>query len=620
MNPLSITPLVNPALDHAALQGGLAALFDARLHVAPHAQACVYFDARRQTWFALSWSELARRSARFGAALQAAGLRAGDRVAVQLPNGPDWVAADWAIQRLGLVTVALFADETPAGAATLLADCDARCLFTRDLATWTAISERARLPALRCVVPLRGSLLTHDRRVRALPSDAPVDATRAPAADVAPHDLATLVYTSGATGVPKAVMLSHRNLLSNAAATVAALGLHSEDRLCTHLPLAHLFGRTVCVYGSALAGASLVFGRGASSLVDDLCSQQPTVLVGVPRVFERLYGGWMQEIDAASPTRRALLRLTVDAGWAARHGGQGGSLGSRLLPAAWVRRFSRGLQQRLGGRLRLAVSGGAALSPQIGRVFTALGVPLLQGYGLTEAGPVVSVDRVGDSDPASCGTPLAGVETRIEASGELLLRGPSVMLGYWRDPEATRTCLDEAGWLRTGDKVSRLDTDRIYLTGRIKELLITATGEKVSPSQIESRLRELSQIDQVMVVGEARPFLTALIVPQSGPLAMLRAELGLNDGDDSAAARQLIEEALLLRCQTALLDAPRNHWIVRVALIEHPWTQANGLLTATHKLRRGQITRALATEIDRLYRGHWSVPATDASCNAIVAP
>jgi long-chain acyl-CoA synthetase len=243
-------------------------------------------------------------------------------------------------------------------------------------------------------------------------------------------------------------------------------------------------------------------------------------------------------------------------------------------------------------------------------------VPLLQGYGLTEAGPVVSVNRVDDNDPASVGTPLPGVETRTEATGELSVRGPSVMLGYWNDEASTREAIDDAGWLRTGDKVSRLDTDRIYLVGRFKELLVTATGEKASPGDIESRLRELPLVEQVMVVGEARPYLTALIVPQSGPLALLRAEIGLTEGDDSPAARDAIEGVLLRRCQDVLQNAPRNHWIVGVALVMQPWTPGNGLLTATHKLRRCEIARAHARDIDRLYEGHYRVPATDCSNNA----
>ncbi|MGH8518301.1 MAG: AMP-dependent synthetase/ligase, partial [Panacagrimonas sp.] len=409
---------------------------------------------------------------------------------------------------------------------------------------------------------------------------------------------------------------SHAALVANAIAFQECVRFEPGDLSFSNLPLAHLFGRVAWIYAGILGGASLLFGRGAGLVAEDLATQRPTVLIGAPRLFERIHGIVMQDLERGSAARRALFHLAVETGGASTTRRDGGRRTVRLLPSALVRRAGETLRERLGGRVRLAISGGAALSPQIGRTFGALGVPLLQGYGLTEAGPVVSVNRIDDNDPASVGAPLPGVEIRTEATGELRVRGPSIMQGYWNDEPATRESIDDAGWLRTGDKVSRLDTDRIYLVGRFKELLVTATGEKASPGDIESRLRELSLIEQVMVVGEARPYLTALIVPQPGPLAMLRAEIGLTDGDDSPAARDAIEGVLLRRCQDVLQNAPRNHWIVGVALVLQPWTPGNGLLTATHKLRRCEIVRTHERDIDRLYEGHYRVPATDCSNNA----
>lgn len=596
----------------------LASLYEARLRLSPQAPACRHFDTQRQAWCEVTWAELAQRASRFGAALQDQDLRPGERIAVQLAGGPDWMAADWAIQRAGLVTVGLFPDETPAGTARLLADAEVHGLFADDLDLWTSVSRRAELRGLRWVIPVGEPAITQDRRVRRLPEAPTTTLLHLPTPAIDPAALATLVYTSGATGMPMAVMMSHRNLLSNAVATAEALGLRGDDVIHTQLPLTHLFGRTVCVYGAAWCGATLVFGGGGVDLGEELASQKPTVMIGVPRIYERLYAAWQQGLEEAPASRRAFSRLAVEAGWAVRHGAPG-TLRSRLLPAALIQRHSAGLQRHLGGRMRLALSGGAALAPQIGRFFCALGVPLVQGYGLTEAGPVVSVDHPGDPDPASCGKPLAGVETRIAANGELQVRGPSVMLGYWRDTAATQHSLDESGWLRTGDKASRLDTDRIYLVGRLKELLVTAGGEKVSPAEVERQLRTLPEIDQVMVVGEGRPFLGALVVPQSGALAMLRASLGLNDGDDSEMALCRIEDALLDRCQAVLGEAPRNHWIARVALVMQPWTPASGLLTATQKLRRSEIERTHRSEVERLYRGYFSSPLTDCSRNATLA-
>ncbi len=613
MTTVSLLQAAPQFLDRASVRT-LADLYGERLRLTPNAEACRRFDSQAQTWRGLSWAELAAAAQGFAAGLREAGLQAGDRIAMQLPNGADWMALDWAAHSLGLVTVGLFADETAAGTAALLEDSGARILVARDLAVWSVVAGRAKLPELQMVVSLRGKSEDADRRVRPL---APFlrRGIALPENPASGQTLATIVYTSGATGRPKGVMLSHEALIANAFAVQDAVQYRADDLLFSNLPLAHLFGRVAWVYAGVVAGASLVFGRGTGSGAEDLASQRPTVLIGPPRLFERIHGVVMHELELGSATRRTLFRIAVEAGWAASRK-DANRIKARLLPTVLARRAGDALRARLGGRVRLAISGGAALSPQIGRVFSALGIPLLQGYGLTEAGPVVSVNRVGDIDPASVGTPLQGVETRIEASGELCVRGPSTMLGYWKDEAGTQQVLDASGWLRTGDKVSRLDTDRIYLVGRFKELVVTATGEKASPADIESRLRELPLVEQVMVVGEARPFLTALIVPQPGPLAMLRAEIGLNDGDDSAAARDAIESVLLQRCQEILQNAPRNHWIVKVALVFEHWTTHNGTLTPTQKLRRCEIAKAHARDVERLYAGHYAVEPTDCSSNA----
>lgn len=605
MTPVRVMDAAPDALDRAQVRT-LADLYAQRLRLSPHAEACRHFDARSQSWRSLSWAEIGALARGYAAGLRALSLRPGERMALQIPNGPDWLALDWAAHCLGLVTVGLFPDETPVGTAQLLDDCQARVLFTRDLALCPAVIAHSRLESLRVIVPFRSVTRLRDRRIRPL-EHFQRRGEPLPEGPAVPDALATVVYTSGATGRPKGVMLSHANLLSNAFAVQDALHCRSDDRLYSSLPLSHLYGRVACVYTCIVAGATIIFGRGASAVADDLSSQKPTIMVGSPRLYERIHGVIAHELDSGSATRRALFRIAIQAGWAATRK-DASRLKVSLMPTGLARRAGERLRSRLGGQLRLAVSGGAALSPQIARAFTALGIPLLQGYGLTEAGPVVSVNRVDDHHPASVGVPLAGFETRIEANGELCVRGPSVMLGYWKDEAGTRAVLDEAGWLRTGDKVSRLDTDRIYLIGRFKELLVTSAGEKAAPSDIEARLRELTLVEQVMVVGEARPYLTALVVPQPGPLALLRAEIGLNDGDDSDAARDAIEHAYLQRCQDVLRDAPRNHWIVAVALVHAPWTTQNGLMTATHKLRREEIALAHVRDIRRLYGGHEAPP------------
>lgn len=605
--------VVSSAIDEEHLSN-LAELYAERWRLSPEAIACREFDARAQCWRDLTWDALAQRAGRFAAGLKAMGLRPGERVAIRLHNGSDWLAIDWANQSLGLVTVGLPADETPAASALLLADCGARVVFLGDDSAWSALKVHLDEGALRHAVLMHGGTHDHDRRPRSLAQWLPQEGALLEAAAPA-GDFAALIYTSGSTGTSRGVMLSHANFLSNAFACQRAIELRGDDVLYTLLPLAQAFGRTACAYQAIVSGATLVFGRDASSFTEDLIEQKPTLLFGVPRLFERIYGALLAEVDEQPPTRRALFRLAVETGWAAKQADIG-ALKLRLLPTGLARKVGGELRARLGGRLRLIVSGGAGLSPEIARTFIALGIPLVQGYGLTEAGPVVSVDRPDDVDPASAGRVLEGVETRIAASGELLVRSPGVMLGYWNDEAATRAVLDDAGWLATGDKASRLDTERLYLTGRIKEVLVMATGEKIAPALIEQHLAAVPLIDQVMVIGEARPHLAALIVARPGLLALLRGHLGVNDGDDSLAARVRIEAHLLEQCREHLCDAPRHEAIGAVALVDQPWTVDNGLITATQKLRRCQILRRHAAEVTRLYAGHYSMTPTDCSNNA----
>lgn len=592
----------------------LAALYEQRAQLTPQAIACRSHDAASGEWIDWSWTVLQARAARYAAGLQQHGLRAGDRVGILLPNGADWLAIDYAAHSLGLVVVGLYGEDTPANTAWMLTDAGVKLAFLRDADSWNALQAEHRLPELGRAVLLAGTPSPGDLRAQPLDAWLPA-ASRLPALRIDGEALASIVYTSGSTGRSKGVMLSHANILSNAFACLRAIGVRADDVVLSVLPLTHLFERTAGAYLAIAAGMRIVYGRGPAFIAEDLRTQQPTVLLAVPRLFERVHGALAARLAAAPAAKRALFRLAVEAGWQAQRKGAG-ALKVHLLPTALSRRAGADIRERLGGRLRLAICGGAALSPDIARIFIGLGVPVLHGYGLTEAGPVVSVNRIGDNDPASAGLPLDNVEIRVGHNGELQVRGPGVMMGYWNDKDATRDAIDESGWLRTGDKVSRLDCSRVFLTGRIKELIITATGEKSAPTDIEQQLRGDALIDQVMVVGEARPYLSALIVADPAQLALLRARLGLKAGDDEVAARERIEQALLQLCEELQRHAPRNHKIRRVALVRAPWTAGNGLLTASQKLRRNLIARHQSADIERLYAGHFSAPKTDCSCNA----
>lgn len=595
----------------------LADLYAARASRTPDAIACRYHDALSGDWKDFSWRDLRLQAQRYVAGFRAAGLVAGERVAVQEQNGPRWLAIDWAAQTLGLVLVGLYNEDTPGNTAHLLDNSGAAFALLRDADGWRQTSALRAFPLLRQVVLQQGGADGPGDRFTAvstldewLPQQAE-DAGDAPAVD--PESLATIVYTSGSTGPSRGVMLSHKALLANVFACTRALTISPDDRYFSVLPMATLFERVAGAYGAVVAGATTVYARSAAQLGEDLLAAQPSLLIAVPRVYERLHAAVMAGLDQAPAHKRALFNLAIEAGWAA-HRRQGRRRLS--LSSAIARRAREQFVARLGGRLRLAVSGGAPLAPEIARLFIGLGVPLLQGYGLTEAGPVVSVNRLDDNDPCSAGLPLDNVETRLSPDNELLVRSPSLMLGYWQDAQATAEALDDAGWLHTGDKVSRLDAHRIYLVGRLKEVIVTSTGRKVSPSEIEQRLLAEPIVEQVMVVGEARPFLTALIVPNAEALAALRARLGLAADDDSPIARARLEAELLQRCLQRLASGDGNSLLRAVALVDGPWSVANGLQTPTLKLKRSCIARQYERDIERLYAGHFLPAKTDCSCNA----
>lgn len=590
----------------------LAALFDARVLRSAKADACHWFDRESNTWKTLSWAGLDARAQAIADALATLGLATGERVALMLDNGPDWVAAEQAIYRLGLVSVGIFLSDTPGNAAHVLHDSGAAAAFIRSRAQWSLIAAEKSLPALQRVV-------VTDEPATAPRPDQPVVQTMqhflelgtgsAPRVAVEPQALASLVYTSGTTGPAKGAMLTHAALLANVFACERAFrgpeALAEDVVKLSMLPLSHSFERVAGWYHAVLVGGETAFSRGPEHLAEDLQLVRPTTMLAVPRIYERLYARISQAFLEGPLHQRAVFHLVV-------------SDTTRRFSRRLASRVVTAVQQRFGGRLRLAISGGAPLSPEIAKAFTALGIPLMQGYGLTEAGPVVSVNRLAASTAAidldSAGPLLDNVESRIGPDGELLVRSPSLMQGYWRDPEATARVLDESGWLHTGDKASRLSGESLVLTGRLKDVLVMSTGVKACPAEIESRLTADALFEQAVVLGESRPYLVALLVADAQELAALKRFVAHTPDAEGEAH---LERALLQRCRARLSDLPHSHQLMRVALVP-AFTLANGQVTTTLKPRRGQITKAHAAVVESLFAGHCHTYKSDCASNAEV--
>jgi long-chain acyl-CoA synthetase len=401
-------------------------------------------------------------------------------------------------------------------------------------------------------------------------------------------------------------MLSHNNMLTNAYAALQCSDVSTDDLFLSFLPLSHTLERTAGYYLTMMAGAEVAFARSIPQLAEDLAAIRPTMMISVPRIYERVYGSIKAKLAEGPALRRKLFETAVEVGWARfeHQQGRGPWKASFLLWPLLERLVARKVMGRLGGRLRAAVSGGAALSPEIAKLFIGLGLPILQGYGLTETSPVVSANRLEDNVPASIGKPVPGVQVKLGDKDALLVKGPNVMMGYWDNPEATRAMFTAEGWLNTGD-TARLDAEgRLYITGRLKEIIVMSNGEKIPPVDMEAAILQDPLFEQVMVLGEGKPYLSALVVFNRDQWAKVAAEHGLDAASQKAMTGPDAEKIACERMQRQIKAFPGYAQIYRVAVLAEPWTIENGMLTPTMKLKRTKVLEANKERVDHLYAGH----------------
>lgn len=603
MKPLSQhIDIIPPEAAHT-----LPEAFRERVKRSPSGCAYRRFDRNDRCCETTTWEKTERLAALWQAALRREGLHSGERVAVMLRNSLEWVLFDLAALGLGLVTVPLYANDRPDNFTFILEKTGARVLLIEGERQWKQIRESkerlSRLIRIVAVTPFRETgahcprLVDLDRWLPDLAADYEVG-------DGDPDALASIVYTSGTTGHPKGVMLSHRNILANAHACLERVPVSKNDLFLSFLPLSHTLERTVGYYLPMLAGACVAHVRSLEKLPEDLTAVAPTIIVCVPLIFERIYKRMNARLAEASAWRRWLFDLTVAIGRRRVCENQGPwSLLFLLWPLLhrWV---AAPVLAAVGGRIRLAISGGAPLDPEVAVVFNALGLTILQGYGLTETSPVVSTNTLDDNRPETVGRPLPGVEVRLGDNRELLVRGPSVMLGYWRESTATQAAINAEGWFQTGDQAS-IDADgRITLTGRLKDIIVLANGEKVPPADIELAIVKDPLFDQVMVVGEGRSFLAALVVLNETEWNKLARRLGFDPKNRDLPAGGIAERALLERIDAKMAGFPGYARIRHVRASPGPWEVKAGTLTATLKIRRKVLTTHLAKEIESLYARH----------------
>jgi long-chain acyl-CoA synthetase len=561
------------------------------------------------------------------AGLLAIGVAAGDRLAIVSESRPEWVLLDLAAQTIGVVTVPIYPTLPAPQVRHILADSGARLAVVSDRIQAAKVQEvRHLLPALELLIivdpgtpanpndPRAGdlglgtsvvaysALLERGRdRLAADTSVAPaIEARRAAVSD---ESLATIIYTSGTTGEPKGAMLTHRNIVSNAEAVIPIFQLGPDDVALTFLPLSHSFERLV-VYAYLMSGMTIVFAENLDTIARDLRATSPTLMTVVPRVCEKLQARVLAAVEEASAPRRWLFRSALARAVArVRRAGAGTDA---LVPAGWRERlddrlvFSK-VRARLGGRLRLIVTGSAPLLRETGEFFLAAGLPLYEGYGLTETAPALAANYPGRSRLGTVGPAIPGVELRIAEDGEILARGPNVMRGYWNRPADTEAVMRD-GWFHTGD-IGELSPDGfLRITDRKKDLLVTSGGKKVAPQPIEARLKQHPLVAEAVIVGDRRRFPAALIVPAFEVLGERLKSLGLPAGDRAALVGRADVVGLYREIVEALnRDLAQYEQIKQIALLPAEFTIAGGELTPTLKVRRRVIETRWRDTIERLY-------------------
>ena len=549
------------------------------------------------------------------------GVEPGDRVAILAESRPEWLVADYASLTLGAVSVPIYPTLPAAQVRYILADSGARVVVASDEEQAAKVrSVWSELPGLAALVvmepaqtappatePDREELsleaATERGHQRLMREDGLGRMFKEAATAISPDTLATIIYTSGTTGEPKGVMLSHGNIVNNIRAVDAVIHVEETDDALSFLPLSHAFERTaVCLY--LYKGVTISFAESLDTIARDMQQVKPTIMTGVPRVYEKLHARIIAAGNEAPPVRRALFRWALAVGSErarAVFAGRTLALSARVMLAAADRLVLSKIRARLGGRVRFLVSGSAPLHPSIAEFLFAVGIPVVEGYGLTETAPVLTINPATAPRLGTVGPAVPGVELEIAGDGEILARGPNLMSGYYRKQQATDEVIVD-GWFHTGD-IGTLDADGyLTITDRKKELIVTAGGKNIAPTPIEAELKRAPIVAEAVLIGDRRQFIAALLVPE---FEALRARLASPDGGHDDAA-QIVERPEVIRLfddvvQSVNAALPRYEQIKQFALLPAEFSVATGELTPTLKVKRRVVAERWSTVIDGLY-------------------
>jgi long-chain acyl-CoA synthetase len=567
----------------------------------------------------ISWKEIAQDVRETTAGLIAVGVKPGDRIVIMSYNRPEWIIADLAIMAAGAITIPIYHTSTEFQTERILNKSGTRVAFV-------ARSDKAEMlvscnPLLDTIISLdpigvdeAGACSMDfnslkDKGVEFLATGGGRDLEES-ITSTGPGDVATIIYTSGTTGDPKGVMLTHGNILFDAQAGLLAQPVGPDDVSMSFLPLSHVFERTVGQFLMIMAGTTIAYATSMLRVADNLPEVKPTVMISVPRFFEKLHTKVLDALREAPAIRQKIFHWGMGVGRK-----RNGMMMKGQKPGFFLEKqygiadhlvFSK-LKAKLGGRLRFFISGGAPLAPEIIEFFMAAGIQIMEGFGLTEAAPIVSVNPLGALRPGTVGKPLAGIEVKIAEDGELLVNGPNVMKGYYQDEAATAEAVRD-GWLFTGD-LAEIEEGYIRITGRKKDILVTSGGKNISPAVIENLIVEDDLVSQVMVYGDRKKFLTALVVPNYERMAAMAGEIGLDDltedelTPERLAASQTVYGLIMKRIDGKLANLGHHEHVQKIFLLDRELTEADGELTPTMKVKRNVVSEKFKDELNALYIG-----------------